>query len=187
MLKWHEFSEKEQEQMTQHFARRALVDDLANGEHPATEDLSAPVSTRDLYNYLTRPGATLSAAQRLTLRTSPKLQADMDVMLKRCRQAESAYSIAAATEGDLPQRRLAPAVLLVSPTSRSDDEVFLILHQIEPAPSFAPRKIILRVPDKESLVIEIPQPFEEAAQWLLRRDDPFIVMFSNNETKVDLT
>ncbi len=132
------------------------------------------LSRRDLHDYLTRPGAVLSADQRSELHRNPALATDLDLMIEQIGQVTIQRAVAAnSSELDL-DRTAPPARVLLRPTARSDREVYLIVENSDRDPDFKPVRMIVNRGQGRVLTLDLPDSLEEPGQWVLPVDNELV-------------
>ncbi len=132
------------------------------------------MSRRDLHDYLTRPGAELSADQQSELHRNPALATDLDLMIEQIGQVTIQRAVAAnSSELDL-DRTAPPAIVLLRPTARSDREVYLIVENSDRDPDFKPVRMIVNRGQGRVLTLDLPDSLEEPGQWVLPVDNELV-------------
>lgn len=185
--KWNDIPEGRKDQMARLFDVMTAADDLVFEDDRATEESPQSNSVRidDLYVLATRPNSAVPPHVAEALRDSPKLQDDLDHIVKQVSISQFDVAVAADT-GAITDRESEFFHLRIRPTQRRPDQVYLVVLRKDGATVPDPRKLLARRADGTVVGIALPETEDGVSQLLLNADDAIALAIGDRRTILDI-
>ena len=191
MRNWNEISEAQRAAMAERFAGHAVMDTVfAPVEDSGMIEGSAgtrPPTRRDLYHYLTTPGAEPGPGWLAMLRNDQRLCADLDLMTDLAGLVTIGRAVAADTSDLNLERQMPPARVSLRPTARSDREVYLIVENPGRDPGFRPVRMVVNRGRGDLVSVDLPGSLEEPLQLILPVEHPLVAAVADAASTITFT
>jgi hypothetical protein len=140
------------------------------------------VSFDDLYRFANDPGEDMSSDMAAALAASPRLRADLRLLVERAARGESLIA-AAASSGTITTRH-GTSFRMTLRESRADRSQVYVLIQINGKAALAPRALFVIDDASACRKLSLPTPLNGTVQLLLDADSDIVSALRDPATEV---
>jgi hypothetical protein len=161
-----------------------VAPDAARAGAIAEVDRARPprVSFDDLYRFANDPGEDMSSDMAAALAASPRLRADLRLLVERAARGESLIA-AAASSGTITTRH-GTSFRMTLRESRADRSQVYVLIQINGKAALAPRALFVIDDASACRKLSLPTPLNGTVQLLLDADSEIVSALRDPATEV---